>query len=273
MPPVAPRHTDEIWFRRCLERLVRKTSREIEAAIGEVLFEIEQTTTDALVVDRDPVRKAPKIAGGEKRVRVTDPQKQKLNRALAGLEGQVESLDRIAEEMAQEFTGRVDRSQRKRFFERLKTAAGVNLEKIVAGENLGGVVAKSTMENVSLIKSIPMEQLGRVRELVEGAVIRGEAPPGGMRAELQKIGGITKRRAQFIARDQTAKLNGQLTQARNQSVGIVEYVWRTSGDGRVRPSHASKNGKRFRWDTPPPDTGHPGQDYQCRCVARSVIPD
>jgi SPP1 gp7 family putative phage head morphogenesis protein len=47
------------------------------------------------------------------------------------------------------------------------------------------------------------------------------------------------------------------------------YVWRTQNDGKVRPSHAANNGRLFAWDDPPP-TGHPGEDYGCRCVAEPV---
>ncbi len=46
----------------------------------------------------------------------------------------------------------------------------------------------------------------------------------------------------------------------------THYIWRTSGDEKVRPSHAANNGKIFAWKNPPA-TGHPGQDYNCRCWA------
>ncbi len=46
----------------------------------------------------------------------------------------------------------------------------------------------------------------------------------------------------------------------------THYVWRTRGDLQVRPSHIENNGKLFAWDNPP-ETGHPGEDYGCRCVA------
>ena len=45
-----------------------------------------------------------------------------------------------------------------------------------------------------------------------------------------------------------------------------QYVWETRGDSKVRVSHRRNEGKIFRWDNPPP-TGHPGQDYNCRCLA------
>ena len=42
--------------------------------------------------------------------------------------------------------------------------------------------------------------------------------------------------------------------------------------GSVR-AHIANNGQIFAWDSPPPDTGHPGDDVQCRCVAVAVIPE
>jgi Phage Mu protein F like protein len=47
------------------------------------------------------------------------------------------------------------------------------------------------------------------------------------------------------------------------------YIWRTREDLRVRPAHAANNGKVFSWNEPPP-TLHPGQSYNCRCVAESI---
>ena len=48
------------------------------------------------------------------------------------------------------------------------------------------------------------------------------------------------------------------------------YIWRTLGDNNVRASHAANNGKLFAWDSPP-DTGHPGEDYNCRCIAEPYV--
>ena len=44
----------------------------------------------------------------------------------------------------------------------------------------------------------------------------------------------------------------------------THYVWRTAGDGRVRGSHAARNGQIFAW-ADPPEHGHPGQEPNCRC--------
>ncbi len=50
----------------------------------------------------------------------------------------------------------------------------------------------------------------------------------------------------------------------------THYIWRTQGDDKVRASHAANNGKIFAWDNPP-ETGHPGEDYNCRCTAEPYV--
>ncbi len=61
-----------------------------------------------------------------------------------------------------------------------------------------------------------------------------------------------------------------LDRQRQQAAGIQEYIWRTEGDDKVRPSHAENDGKTCSWDDPP-DTGHPGSEANCRCHAEPVI--
>ena len=41
------------------------------------------------------------------------------------------------------------------------------------------------------------------------------------------------------------------------------------GDGKVRGAHAEREGQVFTW-IDPPDGGHPGEDYNCRCWAEPV---
>lgn len=52
----------------------------------------------------------------------------------------------------------------------------------------------------------------------------------------------------------------------------TQYIWRTRGDNKVRASHAANNGRIFMWDNPP-ETGHPGEDYGCRCWAEAYVPE
>lgn len=49
----------------------------------------------------------------------------------------------------------------------------------------------------------------------------------------------------------------------------THYIWRTQDDGKVRSSHAHNDDQLFAWNSPP-ETGHPGEDYNCRCWAEPV---
>lgn len=138
-------------------------------------------------------------------------------------------------------------------------------------------------QNLSLIESVEGQYLRQVEEAVNRGIQEGDRAED-IAEELEKIGDVTESRAKLIARDQVGKLNGNLNMLRQESLGVEEYIWRDSDDQRVRgdpdgiypnaiPSHFAKNGEKFRWDTPPPDTGHPGQDYQCRCYGEPILDD
>lgn len=91
-----------------------------------------------------------------------------------------------------------------------------------------------------------------------------------LKAKLLERGDVSESRAELIARDQTLKLNGAITQIRQENAGVDSYVWSTSQDERVRDEHAALEGQTFAWNSPP-SVGHPGEDFQCRCVALPVI--
>lgn len=88
--------------------------------------------------------------------------------------------------------------------------------------------------------------------------------------KLVERGNVSQSRAELIARDQTLKLNGNITQIRQQAAGITSYTWSTSNDERVRDEHRALEGQVFTWGNPP-SVGAPGEDFQCRCIAVPII--
>lgn len=129
-------------------------------------------------------------------------------------------------------------------------------------------------ENVGLISTIPEDTLEKMKDIIYDGYANGKTTTR-MVKEIQRAYGISRRRAELIARDQTAKLNGQIQRAQQQDAGIVEYIWSTTGDERVRRSHHELNGKKFSWDDAPVNSDgrkcHPGQDFQCRCIGKPVF--
>jgi SPP1 gp7 family putative phage head morphogenesis protein len=150
-------------------------------------------------------------------------------------------------------------------FNRLANSVlGVN---IFSGEPwLATTVEAFAIENANLITSIKGEYLNDV-SVISFEGLKTGTPASQIATEIEGRYGVTESRANLIARDQISKLNGQIDEYRQVDAGITSYTWQTSEDDAVRPSHEVKNGNTYDWDSPPADTGHPGQDYQCRCVA------
>lgn len=125
--------------------------------------------------------------------------------------------------------------------------------------------------NVGLIKSVEDKFFGEMQEIV----FRG-ARQGLQTQEISRMirerTKVARSRADLIARDQINKLNGQMNQIRQESIGVKSYRWRTSLDERVRPEHRAREGKVYPWDQPPSD-GHPGEPIRCRCYAEPVLED
>lgn len=128
-----------------------------------------------------------------------------------------------------------------------------------------------TKENVSLITSIPEQYFSDIEKIAYDAVRTGAATQD-LADQIQARYGVTANRAQFIAIDQANKMAGAFTEITQRSLGVTGYIWRTTGDARVRDTHADLEGTHQSWDDPPvvsPDgrRGHPGFDYRCRCQA------
>ena len=157
----------------------------------------------------------------------------------------------------------------------IKATLGIDImEDYYLGNFYAEQITKWVEYNVSLIKTIPEDSLENMRKIVYDGFNEGKTTTRIVK-EIQREYGISKRRAELIARDQTAKLNGQIQRAQQQDAGIEKYIWYTTGDQRVRRSHSELNGKMFSWDNPPENSDgrkcHPGEDYQCRCIGRPVF--
>ena len=138
----------------------------------------------------------------------------------------------------------------------------------------------ATSQNAQLIESIPMQYLDQVSNIVLGNMRQGLLPSE-IAKQLEHQFGVTKRRAKFIARDQTAKVNGEMTRLRQQDAGFEYFSWQDSHDSRVRHRHREIAQAEteygvgvYKWsDLPTGDNGqkiYPGSDFGCRCTARAI---
>lgn len=164
----------------------------------------------------------------------------------------------------------IDKKQRRSF----------GIDVLQNSPGMRSVMQAATIQNANLIKSIPQQYLNNVANTVLSNMRIGLLPRE-IAKQLEADYGITQRRARFIARDQTAKVTGELTKQRQIDAGYEFFKWLDSGDERVRESH-SKLAKMdvgfgpgvFRWDDLPTNERgekiQPGSDYQCRCTSKPI---
>jgi len=201
---------------------------------------------------------------------INDAYAKTLEEAFNRLRRAYSDINENAQIVANYFVNNSNQANKQRFYSAMENAVGINLQTVLQNEGLEDVLVATTRENVSLIRSIPEEYFKNIESIVFSGTTQGNNASS-MIKQISKQGKVSNNRAKLIARDQSSKLNSALTQQRSQNLGVEEYIWRTSGDERVRDSHRNKNGKIFKWSNPPKDTGHPGQDIQCRCVAQPII--
>jgi len=168
----------------------------------------------------------------------------------------------------------------------IQTSVDEDLSKLPAipqAKVAGGVELVRSFEtrNAGLIKTIAAEHTQRVADVVREA---GGAHVKGLATKLQDEFGVSESKAKLWARDQTLKLHADIVQTKHQSLGITQYVWRTSEDGTVRHDHSLLAGKTFSYASPPitnasevakgrpPRHCNPGKDYECRCHADPILP-
>lgn len=141
--------------------------------------------------------------------------------------------------------------------------------------------------NVNLIKSINNNLLAKVEQEVYNTIVTNSSYKELSKAIMQ-IADVTKAKADFIARDQIGKLNGQLGMERCLDVGCDQFRWLTANDDRVRRTHKALDGKICQWNNVTTfrhsEKGRllqrssingclyqPGQDFQCRCTFIALL--
>jgi SPP1 gp7 family putative phage head morphogenesis protein len=187
--------------------------------------------------------------GGRGRVREGVERLQRRAEALTQ-----ERLARLAEEISTAYGAMHDRRWRR------GTAQTFGRE--VAIEDRG-VLLEANRDLVERMQRLPAWLAERTAaDLVEAW--DGRRSPAEIADILRVRLEVTEAQAQATARDHLLRLNAALTESKLTAIGVTGYVWRTQLDDRVRPHHAEREGKAFRWSGPP-DDGHPGEPPNCRC--------
>jgi SPP1 gp7 family putative phage head morphogenesis protein len=141
---------------------------------------------------------------------------------------------------------------------------------------LRDILAATVHENTGLIKSIPAQFHTQVEGIVFRSVVAGH-DLSTMTKELQAKFGVTRRRAELIARDQSSKATSAFNRARSIDAQLYNHKWLHSLAGKEpRPEHVKMNGKEFdirkgMYDSHEGKWIQPGELIRCRCVSAPIL--
>jgi len=155
-----------------------------------------------------------------------------------------------------------------------KLTGKLSLNTSIVPEGMAAVTSATIAENVGYIKSIPELYF----KDINGAVMRSITTGNGLQdliPAIQKIGGVTERKARNIAGDQTRKAYNMINKQRLQAVGVKQFRWlHSQGGAHPRDSHLQISGKTFSFEniineqiaagvTNPADQGLPSIPVNC----------
>jgi len=158
---------------------------------------------------------------------------------------------------------------------RVSREMGRALRAEISSAPTGMAMRTALAEQVSLIRSLPIEAAQRVHDLTLKGITEGTRASE-IAAEIMRSGKVSASRANLIARTEVSRTASALTQARAEHIGSPGYFWRTAGDTDVRPSHKAMAGEFVAWNAPPTldgMTGHAGSFPNCRCYPEPVLPE
>ena len=177
-------------------------------------------------------------------------------------------------EMAAQFVSTANQNNQRKF---KRQAKSIGVDVFGSSPAIDDYLEAAAFDSANLIKSIPEKYLQQVESIVMGNMRAGGRPSVIQKALMNQLG-VEKRRAKMIARDQTAKINGDLTKKRQVDAGFKYFRWQTVKDSRVGDDHEhaqnrmTKYGKGIYTLKDGAPEGWPGNADrpQCRCVAIPV---
>jgi len=256
LPGVRPNAGIEACYRKRLHLLVEAMAKSVEYWLKATYRANEPAVAAMLAQDKSPANE------------LRDAMRELSRRWL-------DKFDEAAPELARWFS--ISAGKRSDAALRSILKKGGLTVKFKMTATARDIIDAKIAENVSLIRSIPREYLTQVEGAVMRSVTRGRDLET-VAKQIERQFGVTKKRAAFIARDQNNKATSAIQEARRAELGIQEAIWLHSSGGKTpRPKHVAASGTRYQVGKGLKigDKGQwvlPGEEPNCRCVSRAVIP-
>lgn len=204
---------------------------------------------------------------------------EEINAAIEAIKQRFDFVG-IATQIASNMVNRINIQNGKKTQRSINNAVGVDVENIISSENLTEFIELQTINNAELIKSVPQNAIEDIRRIVLNGFSQGlrheeitkQISGTSVNSTFNKI----NNRIKTIARTEVAKVNSQITNKRLLNLGITRAVWDATNDSRTRECHRVRDGKEYNikeglYSSCDGKTIQPGEEINCRCVARPIV--
>lgn len=176
--------------------------------------------------------------------------------------GFANEVSRLRDEQARSFVDAVIEKHREGFLEQMRA---LGRQGPFAAPDLDALRRRFTADFERSLSSLGERLLNMIEDALQQAEQAG-TPPQQIRNDLR--GEVQQ---ELFDKGESLRIYFAQTLDREsqQAEGFESYIWRSMDDDEVRDSHAVNDDSVFSWDDPP-ETGHPGQDYGCRCWAEPM---
>lgn len=264
----------------------RQIERTFAAELGRLATEFIRLVRETVIPELPAIETQARLEQGRSDGQRTDAWFDRVAPLLEALRIGSTARDERINAQAVDIGQKTSQWNDKEWQKTLRRVVGVPL--LASEPGLRDQLRLFVQTNANLITKLQTDKIAEIQGVIERGFAQGLRHTEVAKQVMEKAQ-TTKRRARLIARDQVSKLNGRLTQMRQEQAGVEKYIWRDSDDTRVRTSHANMDGKIGRWDDPTvyatvsepdkfkPRSGieavelHPGQDILCRCFAEPFI--
>lgn len=149
------------------------------------------------------------------------------------------AFGQAAERLARKVVSRAESESSKVFVKQINRAIGVDMTGLMVNGSLVDYFDASVESNVALIKLLSSDYFDDIQREVMDGILRGDSLTT-MTKNIQHVTGATYQRAHLISRDQTSKINSDISRKRQTGAGIDRFRWSTSQDVRVSGNPAGK---------------------------------
>ncbi len=248
------------WYNREIQKLVRKMTSETKAQVTRLFKRLpfDNYATDESI-------------GSQARILMN-----KLTEKFEGLFARKSQnlVDEMMKRNLELSSSNIDATLK-------QLSGGLTIKAPLVPAELTNVVTASIAENVALIKSIPSQYFKDVTGAVMRSITSGEGLYD-LLPQIQKYEGMTARRAELLAYDQTRKAYSSVNAVKLNNMGVKKFEWvHTGGSREPRESHIKMDGQIFSFanlqaeqeafGVPKEDRGLPGFPVNCRCRINGVI--